>query len=262
VIAKLLGSRFLALVPANKNPCLRYHIFGSCASSNCQFVHKLTPAPAPDIVMGIQARIKGLHPCPSDSKPSNQNNAIATRKGAELGSILTNDALTSPQIPPPMTTMDMLMDTITPAGPIPELRVSDTIQPKDPLFVYLIAEAHGKSTIKSLMHPQDIAQRLLPRNLFLQLQEFCYKGCPVQCSPVWTPEVIKAAMAAGPHVSALILENTKLIWEDIEYQVNVGFVRIISASDLFGENQPQDLKISRVAVVPQDNQQGQIILNL
>jgi hypothetical protein len=56
-----------------------------------------------------------------------------------------------------MTTIDMLMDTITPAGPLPELRVSDTIQPKDPLFVYLITEAHGKSTIKSLMHPQDIA---------------------------------------------------------------------------------------------------------
>jgi hypothetical protein len=58
VIAKRLGSHFLALVPANKNPCLRYHIFGSCASSNCQFVHKLTPAPAPDIVTGIQACIK------------------------------------------------------------------------------------------------------------------------------------------------------------------------------------------------------------
>jgi hypothetical protein len=99
-------------------------------------------------------------------------------------------------------------------------------------------EAHGKSTIKSLMHPHDIAQRLLPRDLFLQLQEFCYKGCPAQCGPNWTPEVIKAATAAGLHVSALIPENTKLIWEDIEFQVNTGFVRIISAFDLFRENQP------------------------
>jgi hypothetical protein len=76
-----------------------------------------------------------------------------------------------------MTTMDMLMDTITPAGPLPELTVSDAIQPEDPLFVYPITEAHGKSTIKSLMCPQDIAQRLLPHDLFLlflQLQEFCY----------------------------------------------------------------------------------------
>jgi hypothetical protein len=45
-------------------------------------------------------------------------------------------ALTSPRILPPMTTMDMLMDTIIPAGPLLELRVSDAIQPKDPLFIY------------------------------------------------------------------------------------------------------------------------------
>jgi hypothetical protein len=43
-IAQLLGPRFPALVPANRNPCLRYHIFGSCTSINCQFMHKLTPA--------------------------------------------------------------------------------------------------------------------------------------------------------------------------------------------------------------------------
>jgi hypothetical protein len=43
---------------------------------------------------------------------------------------------------------------------------------------------------------------------------------------------------------------------------NAGFVRIISASNLFGENQPPDLKILRVAVVPQDNRWGHIILNL
>jgi hypothetical protein len=69
-------------------------------------------------------------------------------------------------------------------------------------------------------------------------------------------------MAAGPHVSALILENTQLIWEDIKYQVKAGFVCMIAASDLFGENQPPDLKISWVAVVPQDNRRGRIILNL
>jgi hypothetical protein len=58
VIAQLLGPHFLALVPANRNPCLQYHIFGLCVSVNCQFVHKLTPAPSLDIVTGIQARVK------------------------------------------------------------------------------------------------------------------------------------------------------------------------------------------------------------
>jgi hypothetical protein len=75
-------------------------------------------------------------------------------------------------------------------------------------------------------------------------------------------EVIKAAMAVGLHVSALIPENAQLIWEDIEYQVNAGFVHMIATSNLFGENQPPDFKISWVAVVLQDNRHGCIILNL
>jgi hypothetical protein len=168
--------------------------------------------------------------------------------------------------PPPMTTMDMLMDmlmdSLRQTGPLPEIRAADTIPPKDPLFIYPITKAHGKSTVKSLMCPQDVTQRLLPRNLFLQLQQFCYNGCPAHCGPDWTAEVIKAAMAVGPHVGTLIPENAQLIWEDIEYQVKAGFVCMIVASNLIGENQPPNLKISGVAVVPQDNCRGCIILNL
>jgi hypothetical protein len=67
-------------------------------------------------------------------------------------------------------------------------------------------------------------------------------------------------MAVGPHVRALILENAQLIWEDIEYQeVKAGFVRMITTSNLFGENQPPNLKISQVAVVPQDNRRSHIL---
>jgi hypothetical protein len=164
--------------------------------------------------------------------------------------------------PPPMTTMDTFMDSLRQTRALPEIRAANAVLPKDPLFIYPITEAHGKSTVKSLMRPQDVTQRLLPRDLFLQLQQFCYNGCPAHCGPDWTPEVIKAAMAAGPHVSALIPENAQLIWEDIEYQVKVGFVRMIAASALFVENQPPDLKISRVAVAPQDNCHGRIIVNL
>jgi hypothetical protein len=154
---------------------------------------------------------------------------------------------------PPVTTMDMLMDSLRQTRPLPEIRVADAIPPEDPLFTYPITKAHGKSTVKSL---------LLPRDLFLQLQQFCNNGCPAHCCPDWTPEVIKAATASGPHVSALIPENAQLIWEDIEYQVKAGFVCMIAASDLFRENQPPDLKISQVAVVPHNNRHGHIILNL
>jgi hypothetical protein len=85
--------------------------------------------------------------------------------------------------------------------------------------------------------------------------------CPLRSQ--LDPRSHQAATAAGPHVSALILENAQLTWEDIEYQVKkAGFVRMIAASDLFGENQPPDLKISGVAVVPQNNRRSRIILNL
>jgi hypothetical protein len=104
--------------------------------------------------------------------------------------------------PPPMTTMDTLMDSLRQTRPLPEIKAADAIPPKDPLFIYPITKAHGKSTVKSLMHPQDVTRRLLLHDLFLQLQQFCYNGCPAQCGPDWTPEVIKTATAVGARMSA------------------------------------------------------------
>jgi hypothetical protein len=63
-------------------------------------------------------------------------------------------------------------------------------------------------------------------------------------------------------MSALTPGNVDLIWEDIDYQVAVGFIRLVKARDLFGPNQTPNLKISRVAVVPHADRQGRIILNL
>jgi hypothetical protein len=63
-------------------------------------------------------------------------------------------------------------------------------------------------------------------------------------------------------MSALTPNNVSLIWEDIDYQVAAGFIRLVKAQDLFGPNQTPNLKISRVAVVPQADHQGRIILNL
>jgi hypothetical protein len=41
-----------------------------------------------------------------------------------------------------------------------------------------------------------------------------------------------------------------LIWEDIEYQVKAGFVRMIATSNLFGENQPPTSKSHRLQWSP------------
>lgn len=117
---------------------------------------------------------------------------------------------------------------------------------------------------KSLMQPQDLAERLLPAEDFRRLQRFATEGCPTNCGPDWTEEVIQAARKAGPHVSACTPENVELIWDDIGYQEEAGFVRVIPESQLFpeGEPPPKRLKISRAAVVPQVNRRGRIILNL
>ena len=63
-------------------------------------------------------------------------------------------------------------------------------------------------------------------------------------------------------MTALAPENAELVWEDVTYQQSARFVRIEPASQLFKEPLPKELKISRVAVVPQTGRRGRIILNL
>lgn len=79
--------------------------------------------------------------------------------------------------------------------------------------------------------------------------------------PVST-EILEQAKLAGPHVSALMDENVHLIWDDVQYQERAGFIKIVAASSLFGATTPDELKISRVAVVPQATRRGRIIVNL
>ncbi len=63
-------------------------------------------------------------------------------------------------------------------------------------------------------------------------------------------------------MSALTPENVELVWEDVSYQQSAKFVRIVPRSVLFRGPVPRELKISRVAVVPQTDRRGRIILNL
>jgi hypothetical protein len=73
--------------------------------------------------------------------------------------------------------------------------------------------------------------------------------------------VKQQAMKVGPHTSSLTPENVELIWDDIRYQEKDGFVRIVTEEQL-DDMSPPNLKISRVAVVPQTDRRGRIILNL
>ena len=54
----LLGPEFLALVPNNEKPCLRYYLFGSCMyGERCAHNHKLRSEPSGAILEGIKVRL-------------------------------------------------------------------------------------------------------------------------------------------------------------------------------------------------------------
>jgi hypothetical protein len=93
------------------------------------------------------------------------------------------------------------------------------------------------------------------------LKRWVTHGCPVDCGEDWSWQVIQQAVLQGPHRSATTKDSIDLLREDIEYQVKAGFSEIISWEKL-QRIRPRRLKISPVAVVPQRNRQGRIILDL
>jgi hypothetical protein len=83
----------------------------------------------------------------------------------------------------------------------------------------------------------------------------------VDCGPDWEWETVLAAVARGPHISAMDPENMETVHADIQYQVDAGFSRIVLWDDL-KKLKPRKLKISPIAVVPQKDRRGRIILDL
>ena len=173
-----------------------------------------------------------------------------------------NESVAKCPVPRPRLT---IKEPTCPGEVIPGVRARDAMPLEDttPITALELDDPiSGKFLRKSLMRPQDLAARILPREEFERLAIFATEGCPTECGPPWAPEVIEAAKRAGPHTSANTPENVELIWDDISYQRDAGFIRIVPEARLFGPNTPRELKISRVAVVPQTNRRGRIILNL
>jgi hypothetical protein len=112
------------------------------------------------------------------------------------------------------------------------------------------------------MQPQSLAARLLPAETYKLLVAYSTIGVPTDCGPDWSTEAIEVARTTGPHVSALTPENVRLVWEELAYQVEAGFVKLIPEQELFRQGMPANIKISRLAVVPQRNRRGRMILNL
>ena len=78
--------------------------------------------------------------------------------------------------------------------------------------------------------------------------------------PDWAWEIIKAAVARGPHPTASTPDLIDLFKEDTAYQVKAGFLQDHAVGG--PRLQPLNLKISPVAVVPQVGQRGCIIFDL
>lgn len=76
----------------------------------------------------------------------------------------------------------------------------------------------------SLMQPQDVAKS---HNFEPTLKEYAMHGVPVDCGTDWTWEATKEAVRQGPHQSATTKEAVRLFKEDIRYQVEAGFSRIV-----------------------------------
>jgi hypothetical protein len=57
-------------------------------------------------------------------------------------------------------------------------------------------------------------------------------GIEVNCGPNWTWDVIKAAVARGPHPTVCTPNAIALFEEDIEYQWGAGFCKVIPWEEL------------------------------
>ena len=86
-------------------------------------------------------------------------------------------------------------------------------------------------------------------------------GVPVECGTPWTPEAIAAAVARGPHTSALTPEARQLITDEVDYQVQAGFSEVLPWTTVRAL-QPQNLKVSPLAVIPQVGRRGRLLLDL
>jgi hypothetical protein len=111
---------------------------------------------------------------------------------------------------------------------------------------------------RSLLKPMFLMSVLHPFAVHLKDWE---KGVPVNCGSPWTREAIDTAVARGAHPTARTPEAISLVHEDIEYQVQAGFSKVVLWSDI-KHNLHRNFKISPVAVVPQPNRRGRIILDL
>ena len=171
------------------------------------------------------------HPPRSDTRRGQPRPAVPTGSGAPRVSRKRDvpPVVVPPRKPPPKPNLDIRAK----ANDAPE----------------------GKPT--SLMQPQPLADA----HPFTPTLKSWRSGINVDCGPEWTWDVVEAAVARGPHPTAITPDSIALFKEDIAYQVKAGFSKVMLWEDV-KRLRPTNLKISPVAVVPQTGRRGRIILDL
>jgi hypothetical protein len=86
------------------------------------------------------------------------------------------------------------------------------------------------------------------------------RGLPVDCRAHREGATIKVVVAKGAHKSATTNKSIVLIAEDVAYQITAGYAQIIMWEKLC-QTRPKNLKVSPLAVVPQRNCRGRMILD-
>lgn len=93
------------------------------------------------------------------------------------------------------------------------------------------------------------------------LNEWSQFGCPTMTGQPWTKQEMAAAIARGPHKSALSDEALKHFELEIAEKVAAGQARVIAWADIEHDPPPQ-LKISPIAAVPHSSKPFRSILDL
>lgn len=111
---------------------------------------------------------------------------------------------------------------------------------------------------RSLLKPMYLLSVLHPFAAHLKDWE---RGVPVECGEPWSQEAIDLAVERGAHPTARTPDAIELVHEDVKYQVEAGFSEIVLWDDI-RHRLHKNFKVSPVAVVPQPNRRGRIILDL
>lgn len=93
------------------------------------------------------------------------------------------------------------------------------------------------------------------------LLDYATKGCPTRTGKFWSTEEMEAAIARGPHPSALQPDALRQLRQETLEKVEKGQARLVRWRDIKA-NPPRELKISPIAMIPHKSRGFRAILDL